>query len=150
MASQVDAARNLLPYAVDVALKDVRLYPNRSNSVTIWGKPIGDGSVDYDTILPLLHQLLPDPDNTSCHIKLRLSPDTTLDDTHAWMSRSAPAGPHPPPPLAGRTAPCARSRRRGLGAGRSASCRASAFSRASATSPSTSWSAAAWGATANL
>ena len=95
MASQVDAARNLLPYAVDVALKDVRLYPNRSNSVTIWGKPIGDGSVDYDTILPLLHQLLPDPDKTSCHIKLRLSPDTTLDDTHAWMSRSAPADPPP-------------------------------------------------------
>ena len=106
----MDAARNLLPYAVDVALKDVRLYPNRSNSVTIWGKPIGDGSVDYDTILPLLHQLLPDPDNTSCHIKLRLSPDTTLDDTHAWMSRSAPAGPHPPPPLAGRTALCALTR----------------------------------------
>ena len=145
----MDAARNLLPYAVDVALKDVRLYPNRSNSVTIWGKPIGDGSVDYDTILPLLHQLLPDPDNTSCHIKLRLSPDTMLDDTHAWMSRSAPADP-PPTAAPGRAHGPVRAHARGPGAGRSASCRASAFSRASATSPSTSWSAAAWGATANL
>ena len=52
------------------------------------GKPIGDGSVEFETILPLLHQLLPDLDNTSCHIKLRLPPDTTMDDTHAWMSRS--------------------------------------------------------------
>lgn len=84
----VDAARNILPYAVDVALKEVRLYPNASNRATIWGKPIGDGSVDFHTILSLLHQLLPDPNNTSCHIKLRLPPGTTLDDTHAWMCRS--------------------------------------------------------------
>jgi sugar phosphate isomerase/epimerase len=84
----LDAARNCLPYAVDVALKEVRLYPNNSNRATIMGKPIGDGSVGFENILPLLHQLLPDPDNTSCHIKLRLPPDTTLADTHAWMSRS--------------------------------------------------------------
>jgi hypothetical protein len=69
-------------------MQEVRLYPNASNRATIWGKPIGTGSVDFSTILPLLHQLLPDPDNTSCHIKLRLPPETTLDDTHAWMCSS--------------------------------------------------------------
>ena len=69
-------------------MQEVRLYPNASNRATIWGKPIGTGSVDFSTILPLLHQLLPDPDNTSCHIKLRLPPETTVDDTHAWMCSS--------------------------------------------------------------
>jgi sugar phosphate isomerase/epimerase len=82
----VDAAKVVLPHTVAVALKDVRVYPHRSNDVTIWGTPIGQGSVDFDTILPMLRECLPDPDNTTVCIKLRLPPGST--EHLAWMEES--------------------------------------------------------------
>ena len=82
----VDAARIVLPHAVAVALKDVQIYPHRSNDVTIWGAPIGQGSVDFDAILPMLHERLPAPEQTTVSIKLRLPPDNT--DHAAWMEQS--------------------------------------------------------------
>ena len=82
----VDAARTVLPMTVAVAIKDVEIYPNRSNDVTIWGTRIGLGSVDFDTLLPLLARLLPDPDNTTVSIKLRLPPMSS--DHDGWLSES--------------------------------------------------------------
>jgi sugar phosphate isomerase/epimerase len=82
----VDAARLLAPHAVAIALKDVQIYPHRSNDITIWGTPIGDGSVDFETILPLLNQQLTDPDNTTACVKLRLPSDSREHDT--WMRQS--------------------------------------------------------------
>ncbi len=82
----VDAARAVLPHAVAVALKDVRIYPNRSNDVTIWGTPIGEGSVDFQSILPMLSEQLPNPERTTMSIKLRLPPDSSAHDE--WLQRS--------------------------------------------------------------
>jgi len=82
----VDAARAVLPYAVAVALKDVRIYPYRSNDVTIWGAPLGAGSVDFSVMLPLLAELLPDPDATTACVKLRVPPDG--GDNAEWMEQS--------------------------------------------------------------
>jgi sugar phosphate isomerase/epimerase len=82
----VDAAQSVLPYSLAVAFKDVQIYPHRSNDVTIWGTPIGQGSVDFDAIIPLLNQELPDPENTTVCIKLRLPPNTL--DHAAWMAQS--------------------------------------------------------------
>jgi sugar phosphate isomerase/epimerase len=82
----VEAAKLVLPHAVAVAVKDVRIYPNRSNDVTIRGTPIGQGSVDFEAILPMLRDRLTDPDNTTVSIKLRLPPG---DESHdAWMRQS--------------------------------------------------------------
>ena len=82
----VEAARSTLCHTVAVALKDVRIFPNRSNDVTIWGTPIGEGSVDFQTILPMLSELLPSPKSTTVSIKLRLPPDSTAHDE--WMRGS--------------------------------------------------------------
>ncbi len=82
----VDAAQIVLPHAVAVALKDVQIYPYRSNDVTIWGTPLGQGSVDFDAILPLLQTKLPDPAATTVCIKLRLPPNNT--EHAAWMEQS--------------------------------------------------------------
>ena len=76
----------VLPHAVAVALKDVRIYPHRSNDVTIWGTPLGAGSVDFAAILPLLAELLPDPAATTACVKLRLPPDG--GDHAEWMAQS--------------------------------------------------------------
>ena len=82
----VEAAKLVLPHAVAVAVKDVRIYPNRSNDVTIRGTPIGQGSVDFEAILPMLRDRLPDPVNTTVSIKLRLPPG---DESHdVWMRQS--------------------------------------------------------------
>lgn len=82
----VDAARVVLPHAVAVAIKDVRVYPHHSNDVTIWGTPIGQGSVDYDAIFDLMRTELPEPDTTTVCVKLRLPPDGT--DHADWMNQS--------------------------------------------------------------
>ncbi len=82
----VDAAKVVLPHAAAVALKDVQIFPYRSNDVTIRGTPLGQGSVDFDQILPLLEELLPEPDKTTVCIKLRLPPDST--EHAAWMEAS--------------------------------------------------------------
>ncbi|MBI3972112.1 MAG: sugar phosphate isomerase/epimerase [Chloroflexi bacterium] len=82
----VEAARLLAPHAVAVAFKDVQIYPYRSNDVTIWGTPIGAGSVDFDAIVPLLAAQLPEPAGTTACIKLRLPPDSREHD--AWMRQS--------------------------------------------------------------
>ena len=82
----VDAARTTLPHSVAVALKDVRIYPNRSNDVTILGTPIGQGSVDFHSILPMLSEQLPSPERTTVSIKLRLPAGHTAHDE--WMQRS--------------------------------------------------------------
>ena len=82
----VDAAQIVLPHAVAVALKDVQIYPYRSNDVTIWGTPIGQGSVDFDAILPMLQEKLPNPATTTICVKLRLPPDNT--EHAAWLQQS--------------------------------------------------------------
>ena len=82
----VDAAGSVLPHAIAVAFKDVRVYPNRSNRVTIWGTPIGRGSVDFGRILPLMAEKLPDPEETTVSIKLRLPPESRAHDS--WMTQS--------------------------------------------------------------
>ena len=82
----VDAARTALPHAIAVALKDVQIFPDRSNDVTIWGTPIGQGSVDFAAIFQLLPTLLPDPDQTTVCVKLRLPPASV--DHQAWMGQS--------------------------------------------------------------
>ncbi len=82
----VEAAKVVLPHAVAVAFKDVQIYPHRSNDVTIWGTPIGRGSVDFDTLLPMLNERLPHPEGTTACIKLRLPPEST--DHADWMDRS--------------------------------------------------------------
>ena len=82
----VDAAQNVLPHTIAVALKDVQVFPHRSNDVPIWGTPIGQGSVDFHSILPMLAEKLPNPDQTTVSIKLRLPPDS--DAHHAWMEQS--------------------------------------------------------------
>ncbi|MXZ10855.1 MAG: TIM barrel protein [Gemmatimonadetes bacterium] len=82
----VAAAKVVLPHAVAVAFKDVQIYPGRSNDVTIWGTPIGRGSVDFETLLPMLSEQLPDPEKTTACIKLRLPPGSA---EHAdWMDQS--------------------------------------------------------------
>jgi sugar phosphate isomerase/epimerase len=81
-----DAARLLAPHAIAVAFKDVEIRPHRSNDVTIFGTPIGDGSVDFDAILPLLAEHLPDPTGTTACVKLRL-PDGSAEHD-AWLRRS--------------------------------------------------------------
>ena len=81
-----DAARAVLPQTAAVALKDVQIYPHRSNQVTIWGAPLGQGSVDFDRIFPLLGELLPDLRKTTLCIKLRLPPDSA--EHGAWMQQS--------------------------------------------------------------
>ena len=68
------------------AFKDVQIYPHRSNDVTIWGTPIGQGSVDFDAIIPLLSENLPAPDDTTVCIKLRLPPDN--HEHEMWMVQS--------------------------------------------------------------
>ncbi len=80
------AADLVLPHAVAVALKDVQIYPYRSNDVTIWGTPLGQGSVDFDAILPMLSEKLPEPEKTTLCIKLRLPPDS--GEHAAWMQQS--------------------------------------------------------------
>ena len=82
----VDAARSVLPHAIAVAFKDARVYPGRSNQVTIWGTPIGQGSVDFETILRMMAEQLPDPDGTTVAIKLRLPPDS--QEHEVWMEQS--------------------------------------------------------------
>lgn len=82
----VHAVRALAEHAITVAFKDVRVYPYRSNNVTIWGTPIGQGSVDYETILPILKSRLPDPANTTGCIKVRLPPDNA--DHDSWLRQS--------------------------------------------------------------
>jgi len=82
----VEVAKIVLPHGVAVALKDVQIFPHRSNDVTIWGTPIGRGSVDFDSILPMLSELLPYPEGTTASIKLRLPPGNTEHD--AWMKQS--------------------------------------------------------------
>jgi len=82
----VEAARAVLPHAIAVAIKDVQIHPYRSNDVTIWGTPIGEGSVDYDAIFELMRSDLPEPDTTTACVKLRLPPDST--DHDAWMKQS--------------------------------------------------------------
>jgi sugar phosphate isomerase/epimerase len=82
----LEAARLLAPHTIAVALKDVEIRPHRSNDVTIFGTPIGDGSVDFDAILPVLAAQLPDPASTTACIKLRLPDGSTEHD--AWMRRS--------------------------------------------------------------
>ena len=82
----VDAARTLAPTTVAVALKDVQVYPDRSNDVTIWGTPIGQGSVDFDAILGILESTLPDPEATTVCVKLRLPPGSV--DHDAWIRQS--------------------------------------------------------------
>ncbi len=82
----VRAAEVALPHAVAVALKDVRIFPHRSNEVTIWGTPLGKGSVDFDAILPLMENLLPDPEETTACIKLRLPPNST--EHASWIEES--------------------------------------------------------------
>ena len=82
----VEAAKVVVPHAVAVAFKDVQIYPHRSNDVTIWGTPIGRGSVDFETLLPMLSERLPDPEGTTACIKLRLPPGSA---EHAdWMDQS--------------------------------------------------------------
>ena len=82
----VEAARIALPHAVAIALKDVQIYPQRSNDVTIWGTPIGQGSVDFKTIIPLLFETLPNPAETTVSIKLRLPNGSRAHDE--WMRKS--------------------------------------------------------------
>lgn len=82
----VAAARIALPHAVAVALKDVQIYPQRSNDVTIWGTPIGQGSVDFKTIIPMLFENLPNPEETTVSIKLRLPNGSRAHDE--WMRKS--------------------------------------------------------------
>ena len=82
----VDAAKIALPHAIAVALKDVQISPHRSNDVTIWGTPIGQGSVGFEAIFELLPTLLPDPDQTTVCVKLRLPPESL--DHDAWMGQS--------------------------------------------------------------
>ena len=82
----VEAAKVVLPHTVAVALKDVQVFPHRSNNVTIWGAPIGRGSVDFEAILPMLPEQLPNPEGTTVSIKLRLLPGNT--DHDAWMKQS--------------------------------------------------------------
>ena len=82
----VDAAKVVLPHAAAVALKDVQIFPYRSNDVTIRGTPLGQGSVDFDQILPLMEELLPEPGKTTVCIKLRLPPGST--EHAAWMEAS--------------------------------------------------------------
>ena len=82
----IDAARAVLPHAVAVALKDVQIFPYRSNEVTIWGTPLGRGAVDFSAILPLMVELLPDSARATACIKLRLPPGSA---EHAeWMKES--------------------------------------------------------------
>ena len=81
----VDAAKVALPHAIAVALKDVQIFPYRSNDVTIWGTPLGQGSVDFPAIFELL-RLLPDPDQTTVCVKLRLPPES--GEHAAWMEQS--------------------------------------------------------------
>ena len=69
-----------------VALKDVAIFPHRSNEVTIWGTPLGKGSVDFDAILPLMEDLLSDPEGTTACIKLRLPTNST--EHASWMEES--------------------------------------------------------------
>ena len=82
----VDAAGAVLPHAIAVAFKDVRVYPERSNRVTIWGTPIGRGSVDFGRILQMMAEKLPDPAGTTVAIKLRLPPESRAHDR--WMTQS--------------------------------------------------------------
>ena len=82
----VEAAKVVLPHAVAVAFKDVRIYPQRSNDVTIWGTPIGQGSVDFKTIIPMMPERLPDPDRTTVCIKLRL-PNDSMEHA-SWIRQS--------------------------------------------------------------
>ncbi len=82
----VDAARAVLPHAIAVAIKDVQIFPHRSNDVTIWGTPIGQGSVDFDTIFDLMRTELPESDTTTVCVKLRLPPDSS--DHDSWMKSS--------------------------------------------------------------
>ncbi len=82
----VDAAKVLLPHTVAVAFKDVQIFPYRSNKVTIWGAQLGEGSVDFEAIFPLLNEMLPDPDETTVCIKLRLPPSSC--DHEAWLQQS--------------------------------------------------------------
>jgi sugar phosphate isomerase/epimerase len=82
----VEAARLLAPHTIAVALKDLQVFPHRSNEVTIWGTPIGAGSVDFEAILPLLRAGLPDPAGTTACIKLRLPPGSA--DHDAWLRQS--------------------------------------------------------------
>ncbi len=82
----LEAARVVLPHAVAVAFKDVQIFPQRSNDVTIWGAPIGQGAIDFDAIFPLLGELLPEPERTTACIKLRLRPASR--EHEAWMDQS--------------------------------------------------------------
>ena len=82
----VHAAKILAPTTNAVAFKDVQVYPHRSNDVTIWGTPIGQGSVDFDTILPILESTLPEPETTTACIKLRLPPGSL--EHNDWMRQS--------------------------------------------------------------
>ncbi len=82
----VEAVRNLSGHAIAVAFKDLRVYPYRSNQVTIWGTPIGQGSVDYEGILPLLKSRLLDAAETTACIKLRLQPGSLEHDS--WLRQS--------------------------------------------------------------
>ncbi len=82
----VDAARSVLPHAIAVAFKDARVYPGRSNQVTIWGTPIGQGSVDFEGILEMMAEELPDPDGTTVAIKLRLPHES--QEHKVWMEES--------------------------------------------------------------
>jgi len=82
----VHAVQALAEHAITVAFKDVRVYPYRSNDVTIWGTPIGQGSVDYETILPILKSRLPDSATTTGCIKVRLPPNNA--DHDAWLRQS--------------------------------------------------------------
>ena len=82
----VEAARVTLPHAIAVALKDVRIYPQRSNEATIWGTPIGQGSVDFKAIIPMLLENLPNPVETTVAIKLRLPEGNRAHDE--WILQS--------------------------------------------------------------
>ena len=81
-----EAAKVVLPQTVAVALKDVQIFPHRSNDVTIWGTPIGQGAVNFGAILPMLNEQLPDPDRTTVSVKLRLPRGSTAHDR--WMKQS--------------------------------------------------------------
>lgn len=82
----VEAGKVVLPHSVAVALKDVQIYPQRSNEVTIWGTPIGQGSVDFDRIFPMLNERLLFPEKTTACIKLRLPPNSNRHGD--WMEQS--------------------------------------------------------------
>ena len=69
-----------------VELKDVQVLPHRLNDMTIWGTPLGQGSVDSTAIFELLSRLLPDPDQTAVCIKLRLPPES--GEHIAWVEQS--------------------------------------------------------------